>query len=116
MPRVPAGYVPSSVYLRSSYRTKQFPTLSGSSSHPPAPLLATTAEIGGGHHPHPPGAAAAPRSATLPPSSPFRNKYEGHLTQCDSPVGLYNIPQQRTSQAFSSLDDLDALATSASVA
>ena len=27
----------------------------------------------------------------------------------DSPVGLYNIPQQRTSQAFSSMDDLDAM-------
>ena len=55
---------------------------------------------------------AAGRSATLP-SSPFRNKYESHLTQCDSPVGLYNCPQQRTSQAFSSMDDLDAMVQSA---
>jgi hypothetical protein len=37
-----------------------------------------------------------------------RNKYEVPL-QMDSPVGLYNIPQQRTSQAFSSMDDLDAM-------
>ena len=49
------------------------------------------------------------RSATLP-TSPFKNKYEApHLTQCDSPIGLYNIPKQRTSQAFSSLDDIDAM-------
>ena len=39
----------------------------------------------------------------------FRNKYEVPNLQMDSPVGLYNIPQQRTSQAFSSMDDLDAL-------
>ena len=31
--------------------------------------------------------------------------------QVDSPVGLYNCPQQRTSQAFSSMDDLDAMTT-----
>ncbi len=38
-----------------------------------------------------------------------RNKYEVPNLQMDSPVGLYNIPQQRTSQAFSSMDDLDAM-------
>ena len=27
-PKVVTGYIPSSVYLRSSYRSKQFPTLS----------------------------------------------------------------------------------------
>ena len=40
-------------------------------------------------------------------ASPYRNKYE--VPNLDSPVGLYNCPQQRTSQAFSSMDDLDAL-------
>jgi len=54
-------------------------------------------------------AAAKDRSATLP--SPYRNKYEVPNVQIDSPVGLYNCPQQRTSQAFSSMDDLDALAS-----
>ena len=39
----------------------------------------------------------------------YRNKYEVPNLQMDSPVGLYNIPQQRTSQAFSSMDDLDAM-------
>ena len=34
--------------------------------------------------------------------------------QIDSPVGLYNCPQQRTSQAFSSMDDLDAMAAASS--
>ena len=38
-----------------------------------------------------------------------RSKYEVPNLQMDSPVGLYNIPQQRTSQAFSSMDDLDAM-------
>ena len=47
------------------------------------------------------------RSSTLP--SPYRNKFEVPNIQIDSPVGLYNCPQQRTSQAFSSMDDLDAL-------
>ena len=44
-------------------------------------------------------------------ASPYRNKYE--VPNLDSPVGLYNCPQQRTSQAFSSMDDLDALTASA---
>ena len=35
------------------------------------------------------------------------------MPNLDSPVGLYNCPQQRTSQAFSSMDDLDALTASA---
>ena len=45
------------------------------------------------------------------PSSPYRNKYEVPNIQTNSPVGLYNIPQQRTSQAFSSMDDLDGMAS-----
>ena len=45
-------------------------------------------------------------------ASPYRNKYE--VPNLDSPVGLYNCPQQRTSQAFSSMDDLDALTASSS--
>ena len=44
----------------------------------------------------------------------FRNKYEVPNIQVDSPVGLYNCPQQRTSQAFSSMDDLDAMAAGSS--
>ncbi len=109
MPRVPAGYLPSSVYLRSSYRSKQFPTLLSNSqgqSHQ-LPLLKATADT----HEISPATSSSSRSATLP-SSPFRNRYESHLTQCDSPVGLYNCPQQRTSQAFSSLDDIDAMISS----
>jgi hypothetical protein len=31
-PKVVTGYIPSSVYLRSSYRAKQYPTLSTTSS------------------------------------------------------------------------------------
>ena len=89
-----SGYIPSSVYLRSSYRAKQYPTLStgGRHSH-------RVSQYEPGHHP--------PQAATLP--SPYRNKFELNAG-CDSPVGLYNCPQQRTSQAFSSLDDLDGLA------
>lgn len=91
------GYIPSSVYLRSSYRAKQYPTLST-----------------GGRHQHravsqyEPGLHAS--SSTLP--SPYKNKFELNAG-CDSPVGLYNCPQQRTSQAFSSLDDLDGMAAAA---
>ena len=131
------GYIPSSVYLRSSYRTKQYPTLSSAAAGSPnstnvaAHIARQHHQIHSlqqhqqqaqmHHHPHRPQSTsssnldmvdAAGRSATLP-SSPFRNKYESHLTQCDSPVGLYNCPQQRTSQAFSSMDDLDAMVQSA---
>ena len=91
-----AGYIPSSVYLRSSYRAKQYPTLStapGRHSHRTSV-----------HHCEP---GTTSHAATLP--SPYRNKFELNAG-CDSPVGLYNCPQQRTSQAFSSLDDLDGLA------
>ncbi len=132
------GYIPSSVYLRSSYRTKQYPTLSNAAAASSAGIPATSRH----HHQHalnplfqqqhqqhhqqqqhflrPQSSSSANvdavdaggRSATLP-SSPFRNKYEAHLTQCDSPVGLYNCPQQRTSQAFSSMDDLDAMVSAA---
>lgn len=49
-------------------------------------------------------------------ASPYRNKYEVPNLQLDSPVGLYNCPQQRTSQAFSSMDDLDAMTTKATSA
>jgi len=86
------GYIPSSVYLRSSYRTKQYPTLS---TRQPGPMKATW------NH------ETDPRSQTLP--GPYKNRFDAN-SGCDSPVGLYNCPQQRTSQAFSSLDDLDGLA------
>jgi len=110
-----SGYVPSSVYLRSaSYRgggnhSKQYHAAINASA-------AAAAAAAAGHHGDvglplsPEGAAAvmgSTRSATLP--SPYRNKYEVPNIQVDSPVGLYNCPQQRTSQAFSSMDDLDAL-------
>jgi len=89
-----SGYIPSSVYLRSSYRAKQYPTLSTGGRH-----THRVSQYEPGHNPA--------QSATLP--SPYRNKFELNAG-CDSPVGLYNCPQQRTSQAFSSLDDLDGLA------
>ena len=47
------------------------------------------------------------RAQTLP--GPYKNRFEAN-SGCESPLGLYNCPQQRTSQAFSSLDDLDGLA------
>jgi len=93
------GYIPNSVYLRSSYRAKQYPTLSTrpnqSTSRPAGPVRAVWHPSDHHHH-------------TLP--SPYRNKFDAN-SGCDSPVGLYNCPQQRTSQAFSSLDDLDGLAS-----
>ena len=111
-----SGYIPSSVYLRSSYRTKQYPTLS---TIAPSGNTRTLSIVGAGQAHADVGlplnpveitlANARDRSATLP--SPYRNKYEVPNVQIDSPVGLYNCPQQRTSQAFSSMDDLDALAT-----
>ena len=112
-----SGYIPSSVYLRSSYRTKQYPTLS--TIAPSGNTTRTLSVVGAGQAHADVGlplnpveitlAGARDRSATLP--SPYRNKYEVPNVQIDSPVGLYNCPQQRTSQAFSSMDDLDALAT-----
>lgn len=94
-----SGYIPSSVYLRSSYRSKQFPTLSTAGGS----TAGIDASVGLPLSP----TSTTDRSATLP--SPYRNKYEMPNLQLDSPVGLYNCPQQRTSQAFSSMDDLDAL-------
>ena len=88
------------MYLRNSYRMKHFPTLTQSNS----PTTSVHHEVG---LPLSPDVTIAGRSATLP--SPYRNKYEVPNMQVDSPVGLYNCPQQRTSQAFSSMDDLDAL-------
>ena len=112
-----SGYIPSSVYLRSSYRTKQYPTLS--TIAPSGSTTRTLSIVGAGQAHADVGLPLSPvdltlanardRSATLP--SPYRNKYEVPNVQIDSPVGLYNCPQQRTSQAFSSMDDLDALAT-----
>lgn len=112
-----SGYIPSSVYLRSSYRTKQYPTLS--TIAPIGNTTRTLSIVGAGQAHADVGLPLSPveltlagsrdRSATLP--SPYRNKYEVPNVQIDSPVGLYNCPQQRTSQAFSSMDDLDALAT-----
>merc|ERR1719187_2060817 len=94
-PRQDSGYIPSSVYLRSSYRAKQYPTLSTGSSK-------THTHRHSQFEPH-----SSAHASTLP--SPYKNKFELNAG-CDSPVGLYNCPQQRTSQAFSSLDDLDGLA------
>ncbi len=91
------GYIPSSVFTKSTYRTKQFPTFAAHSS---------------------PGIDANVGLPLSPPvaktASPYRNKYEVPNLQLDSPVGLYNCPQQRTSQAFSSMDDLDAMTASTS--
>jgi hypothetical protein len=98
------GYIPSSVYLRSSYRAKQYPTLSTTRQQqqqapgPVRPVWAQAQQQQSSHHHH---------HHTLP--TPYKNRFEAN-SGCDSPVGLYNCPQQRTSQAFSSLDDLDGLA------
>ncbi|CAB4070517.1 unnamed protein product [Lepeophtheirus salmonis] len=115
------GYVPNSVYLRSSYRVKRYPTLTSSIGSTDSPLtqrphynhVQNHHQHPHHHHHHMPVptpemvlGSSSTRSATLP--SPYRNKFELN-SQCDSPVGLYNCPQQRTSQAFSSLDDIDAL-------
>ena len=112
-----SGYIPSSVYLRSSYRTKQYQPLS--TIGPSGNTTRTLSIVGAGQAHADVGlplnpveitlSGARDRSATLP--SPYRNKYEVPNVQIDSPVGLYNCPQQRTHQAFSSMDDLDALAT-----
>ena len=81
------GYIPNSVYLRSSYRAKQDPTLSTrpNQSRPAGPVRAVWHPSDHHHH-------------TLP--SPYRNKFDAN-SGCDSPVGLYNCPQQRTSQVCS---------------
>merc|ERR1719208_610475 len=76
-----SGYIPSSVYLRSSYRAKQYPTLSTGSSK-------THTHRHSQFEPH-----SSAHASTLP--SPYKNKFELNAG-CDSPVGLYNCPQQRT--------------------
>ena len=102
-PHRKSGYVGpnSSIYKSSAYRSKQFPTFAA--SHSPV-VAGIDASVG---LPLSPPAG----SVTAQASSPYRSKYEVPNLQLDSPVGLYNCPQQRTSQAFSSMDDLDALAS-----
>ncbi|XP_045129674.1 FERM domain-containing protein 4A-like isoform X2 [Portunus trituberculatus] len=82
-----SGYIPSSVYTRSQYRSQQYPTLSTRSQSVPADE---------GRIPH-------PRIATL--NGPAYTGVDPALTE--TPGGLYNIPQQRTSLACHSVDDLD---------
>lgn len=112
-----SGYLPSSEYLTSSYRTKKYPILN---TIAPNGRKTTTLNIVGAGHAHADvglplspvnltSANTSDRSATLP--SPYRYKYEAPNIQIDSPVGLYNCPQQRTSEAFSSMDDFDAPVT-----
>ncbi|XP_071519240.1 uncharacterized protein [Panulirus ornatus] len=79
-----SGYIPSSVYTRSQYRSQQYPTLSTRSQSVPADE---------GRVPHP-----RTTNGTYPVPDP------GII---ETPGGLYNIPQQRTSLACHSVDDLD---------
>ncbi|XP_042230584.1 streptococcal hemagglutinin-like isoform X2 [Homarus americanus] len=79
-----SGYIPSSVYTRSQYRSQQYPTLSTRSQSVPADE---------GRVPHP-----RTTNGTYPVPDP------GIV---ETPGGLYNIPQQRTSLACHSVDDLD---------
>ena len=97
------GHIPSSVYLRSSYRAKQYPTLSTTRQQQPGPVRG----VWGQQQQPDPRSPQHHHHHTLP--TPYKNRFEANAG-CDSPVGLYNCPQQRTSQAFSSLDDLDGLA------
>ena len=97
------GYIPSSVYTKSTYRTKQFPTFAAHNS-PGSSAAAAGSGIDANV-----GLPLSPPVAKT--ASPYRNKYEVPNLQLDSPVGLYNCPQQRTSQAFSSMDDLDVMTT-----
>lgn len=82
-----SGYIPSSVYTRSQYRSQQYPTLSTRSHSVPADE---------GRVPH-------PRVPSV--NGPTYTGVDPALTE--TPGGLYNIPQQRTSLACHSVDDLD---------
>lgn len=82
-----SGYIPSSVYTRSQYRSQQYPTLSTRSQSVPADE---------GRIPH-------PRITSI--NGPAYSGVDPALTE--TPGGLYNIPQQRTSLACHSVDDLD---------
>ncbi|XP_050711129.1 uncharacterized protein LOC126995539 isoform X1 [Eriocheir sinensis] len=85
--RPSSGYIPSSVYTRSQYRSQQYPTLSTRSHSVPADE---------GRVPH-------PRVPSI--NGPTYTGVDPALTE--TPGGLYNIPQQRTSLACHSVDDLD---------
>lgn len=80
-----SGYIPSSVYTRSQYRSQQYPTLSTRSQSVPADE---------GRVPHP-----RTTNGAYPVPDPG-------IVLAETPGGLYNIPQQRTSLACHSLDDL----------
>ncbi|KAK7070656.1 FERM domain-containing protein 4A, partial [Halocaridina rubra] len=80
-----SGYIPSSVYTRSQYRSQNYPTLSTRSQSVPADEgRVSHPRVSNGAYPGPPDASLV-----------------------ETPGGLYNIPQQRTSLACQSLDDLD---------
>ncbi|XP_076030690.1 uncharacterized protein LOC143018952 isoform X2 [Oratosquilla oratoria] len=94
-----SGYIPSSVFTRSQYRTQQYPTLSTRSQSVPADEARLI------HN----------RNATTNGTTTgvINNMEGGDSAVMDTTGGLYNIPRQRTSLACQSLDDLDAAATAA---
>lgn len=111
-PHRKSGYIgPNSIY-KSTYRNKQFPTFA-SHSNSPSTSVGIDASVGLPLSPQALMSSSGSAGVTTS-ASPYRSKYEVPNLQLDSPVGLYNCPQQRTSQAFSSMDDLDALASKSS--
>ena len=96
----PSGYIPSSVYTRSQYRTQHFPTLST------GPALAAS-NAASRSHSVPADEARRPQHPQHPqhpPCTPPSGAGPNALTT--TPTGLYNIPHQRTSLVCQSLDDL----------
>lgn len=91
-----SGYIPSSVYTRSQYRSQQYPTLSTRSHSVPADESRGAPRGGGSSS----GGYSGPAGQ------------QGVYTE--APGGLYNIPHQRTSLACHSVDDLDTSSSSSS--
>ncbi|CAL4071441.1 unnamed protein product, partial [Meganyctiphanes norvegica] len=90
-----SGYIPSNAaYARSQYRVQQYPTLSTRSHSVPADENRVP-------HQRSNSSSGTPISYTEATG--------------ETPGGLYNIPQQRTSLACHSLDDLDAPPLSATI-
>ncbi|XP_043232582.1 FERM domain-containing protein 4A-like isoform X2 [Amphibalanus amphitrite] len=108
------GYIPSSVYTRSSYRSKQYPTLSQRDTPPPPPPREYWSP--GGQYSVPQrrtGPAAVPQQHSQhsqhsqqhsQPPQPVAQSSPMHHLSVDELDGSFDAPPEETSARFGSLD------------
>ena len=99
------GYIPSSVYTRSSYRSKQYPTLSQRDTPPPPPPREYWSP--GGQYSVPQrrtAPAAASASQLQPPPQSAAQPSPMHHLSVDELDGSFDAAQEDSAARFGSLD------------